>query len=350
MSLESALDEERLEVLRILEGKSQTSKKPTARRRTSPPATQSPVRSMLDISTTSTFPKNNIATAAQKTKAESSPAPPSVRSMLDTSTPPPPGKSRPSPTRTEQSNVAGSRLDLESAYQFDMLPKIDTLSLPKRVSQGVKKQRKTSSDVSSSGLSASYKYSSLRDGHQSRLSRSPSSKLPGARSSSQGGKRLNTNSINFMSDPSKFVTDSGQEIDLNNAYRRLSDAALLRSGGSLSTLGERKLSDSIKGESSAPDGGTRMQKDVLGEAEEEAIDSTDDETDSDESFLDEARSKKPRRGRGRTRNSKDLGDEDGNAGPGNENDKPKSLLAAAEDERKFNLFYNFLILHCIVLD
>ena len=339
MSLETALDEERLEVMRILEGKSQISKKPLARRKLSPPAAQSPIRSMLDISTTSAVPKRNVASISPKAKAESSPAPPTVRSMLDTSTPlppPHPRQSGPSPSRLEHTSTGGTRLDPKSAYQFDMLPTIDARSLPKRVSQGIKKQRKTSSEVPSSGVSASYRHSSLRDGHHPRLSQSPSSRLPGTRSASQGGKRLNTNSFNLMSDPSKFVTDSGQEIDLNNAYRRLSDAALLRSGGSLSTLGERKLSDSIKGESAAPGGGMRMQKEVLGEAEEEAVDSTDDEADSDESFLDEAWSKNHRRGRRRTRNSKSLDDEEGSTSPGNENHQPKSLLAAAEDEREFS--------------
>lgn len=137
-----------------------------------------------------------------------------------------------------------------------------------------------------------------------------------------------------MSDPSKFVTDSGEEIDLHNAYRRLSDAALLRSGGSLSALGERNLSDSLKGEITAPGGGMRMQKDVLGEAEEEAVNSTDDEVDSDESFLDEAWSERHHRGRGRTRRSKPGSADEKSASLGKGNSEPRSLLAAAEDERK----------------
>ena len=154
---------------------------------------------------------------------------------------------------------------------------------------------------------------------------------------------MKTNSFNLMSDPSKFVTDSGKEIDLHNAYRRLSDAALLRSGGTLSTLGERNLSDPMRGETIAPGGGMRMQKDVLGEAEEEAVNSTDDEVDSDESFLNEAWSGRHHRGRGRTRKSKPQSTGENSASPGKEDSAPKSLLAAAEDERKLYEIKNALI-------
>ena len=297
---------------------------------------------MLDISSTATAPKRETATAkAQAIKAESSPAPPPVRSMLDTSTPPPPPpytlqqpqQPGPSTLRLEHTGTVGTRLDPERAYQFDMMPTIDTRSFPKRVRHSGKRQ-KDSSDTQPAGSSVSGIHGSLKTEHHSRLSQSPSSRLPGARSASQGGRRLNTNSFNLMSDPSKFVTDSGKEIDLHNAYRRLSDAALLRSGGTLSTLGERNLSDPMRGETIAPGGGMRMQKDVLGEAEEEAVNSTDDEVDSDESFLNEAWSERHHRGRGRTRRSKPQSTGENSASPGKRDSAPKSLLAAAEDERK----------------
>src|SRR6266550_3716710 len=70
-------------------------------------------------------------------------------------------------------------------------------------------------------------------------SMSPASRVPG-RSASPGGRMLNTNSFNLMSDPKKYVLDSGKVVDMQSAYRRLSDAALLRSGGALASLPSRK--------------------------------------------------------------------------------------------------------------
>lgn len=133
---------------------------------------------------------------------------------------------------------------------------------------------------------------------------------------------LNTNSLNLMSSPGKYVTDSGKVVDMNSAYRRLSDAALLRSGGALSSLPSRKGSDPAKGESLAPGGGVRLATDDFGD--DEAVESSDD--DSDASSDGNEWSSNKRRGRRRTR-------EDKTAKNGT-NKTAKSLLAAAEDERK----------------
>ena len=333
MSLESALDEERLEVIRILEGKTHAPKGPPSRRRSSPPVRQSPVRSMLDISSTKTASKQLQNRSHQR--KESSPSSPPIRSMLDTSTPPPVPSSGISPSRMDRVNAAGvrTRLNPENAYQFEMTPSIDTQSLPKRVTQGGHRQKKSAQPPGTTSVAA-VGQRSAGGVREPRMSQSPSSRVPGARSASHGSRRLNTNSLNLMSNPTTFTTDSGKQINLQTAYRRLSDAALLRSGGSLSTLGVRKASDPAKGESSAPDGSIRMHKDGIGETGEEAIDSTDNDVDSDESFMDESSSKKNLRGRRRTRRPKSLGDGgNGSSAEEYEDKAPKSLLAAAEDER-----------------
>jgi len=138
--------------------------------------------------------------------------------------------------------------------------------------------------------------------------------------------------MNFQHDPKKYVSDNGKTIDMNNAYRRLSDAQLLRSGGSLSRLPTRKGSDPIKGETTAPDGGVRLQEDFDPDAEE-AINSSDDA--GSEGDTEDELSIEKRRGRDRTRrhpsnhseSSPALSDEEANR-------RPKSLLAAAEEERQ----------------
>jgi len=88
----------------------------------------------------------------------------------------------------------------------------------------------------------------------------------------------------------------------------------------LAALGSRKGSDGSRGESLAPDGGVRLTKDYSLE-DEDAVNS-DSDSDSDSSDF----TPEDKRGRGRTRDSSSPTDPDRR--------QPKSLLAAAEDERQ----------------
>ena len=129
-----------------------------------------------------------------------------------------------------------------------------------------------------------------------------------------------------MTGPGKFVvSDSGHLIDMTNAYRRLSDAALLKSGGSLSQLPARKDYNKDTGEQIAPDGGVRLAKDYQHPTEDEDAIETSDENSSNDDILSENL-----RGRGRTRKGSNEAVEDDEDA---EKRKPKSLLAAAEQER-----------------
>jgi len=340
MSLESALAEEAREVVAILEGKNL---KQTHRVRTASPAgvAQSPVRSMLDIGDTSSPKARHASVAGVAVGITKAGAPLSshepIRSMLDTTSPPPtPGSPSAPGARTASMSppplavqpIVGSKFDPESAYQFDMLPSNDRNALPKRVTLGGRKQRGAMASVfgSSDGR--------LRpDGGRGSLlsvgnkSRSPGPQLSGGRSQSPVTSKLNTNSMNLMTGPGKFVvSDSGQLIDMSNAYRRLSDAALLKSRGSLSQLPARKDYNKDTGEQIAPDGGVRLAKDYHHPIEDEdAIESSDEEDTSSDELPGENR-----RGRGRTRKGSNEAVEDDEAA---EKRKPKSLLAAAEQER-----------------
>jgi hypothetical protein len=128
-----------------------------------------------------------------------------------------------------------------------------------------------------------------------------------------------------MSDPKKYVTDSGKVVDMSSAYRRLSDGALLRSGGTLSSLPSRKGSDPAKGESLAPGGGVRLATDDFGD--EDVIESSEDDN-YDSADSDDGWGSQKRRGRRRTRQDSETGKH------GAQKKVAKSLLAAAEDERK----------------
>lgn len=305
MSLEAAMDDERKEVLALLEANTRAnsgrSGSPHVGGRAGSPA-MSPVRSMLDVGGLHVADWSHLGKKKRNTSRGSNPSspPPSARSF------------------------GGSSVDPESQYQFSMLPTIEAHSMPKRVSQG----GKASTTVKPRAMSSVFgdqsgKAVSNRDrdrhgsfnGYQSKKASSPG---PG-RSQSPGGRMLNTNSMNLMASPNKYVTDSGKVIDMSSAYRKLSDANLSRSGGSLSSLPSRKGSDPTKGESLAPGGGVRLATDDFGD-DEAAVESSEND-DTEDSDVDGWGGGK-RRGRQRRRS-------DGSEGKG-----PKSLLAAAEEERE----------------
>lgn len=327
MSLESALDEERREIMALLEGRPQRVSSPA--RAQSPAAAKSPVRSMLDIG---------------------GPPPPARPSMLDVGGPPPtatrhmsiaapvvkgplgggvrsPSASSASPPPQIRTALGSSPRNPEDAYQFEMLPTIEAHSMPKRVTQGGKKKKQpTQADEILEAVRDRGRHGSAMGLLGKHKSSSPAP--AGGRSASPGGRKLNTNSLNLMPSPNKYVSESGKIVDMNNAYRRLSDAALLRSGGSLSHYSSRKASDAGSRDHVAPDGGVRLEKDYYADDDEDAVASSEEEKglsgSSDEEWTEN------KRGRRRHRQKDDDDDDDDKASR-----SPKSLLAAAEDERKY---------------
>jgi hypothetical protein len=104
-----------------------------------------------------------------------------------------------------------------------------------------------------------------------------------------------------------------------NAYRRLSDAALARSGGSLSELGRRKRSDDMAGSG-------RLAKDYIGPDGELLVeDSSEDDRSSSEDEGERGRKGARSLDSGK---GKDGGSESATARTA------RSLLAAAEEERR----------------
>ena len=387
MSLESALDEERKEIMQILEGRPAQPRSPAITGRSSP--SPAPVRSMLDVAGPSVPRHGSIAgtgVGVTNPTSRTGLSSPTVRSMLDPNSPPPTQSTHSTNSSASsllalggshhrtQSDAASHPSDVRSRgasernksaadplpdYQFEMLPSVQNQALPKRVSQGGKKQINSMAAIMQGQELSPFPRGRDRGRHNSTAgimggkSRSPSSRLIN-RSQSPGGSLLNTNSYNPMTTPGKFVTDGGKVIDMNSAYRRLSDAALLNSGGTLSNLPTRSASGRARldsGETLSPSGEVRMQKDyyIDDDNEEGAVESSDEEQSSG----DENWGPQSVRGRRKGRRKKGVGGGEGDTeesessmtlrgarrgqqgtGKAGAPTKVKSLLAAAEEERK----------------
>lgn len=413
MSLESAADDERREILELLDGRqpaSQQSSQQQPRRNASP---QPPIRSMLDVSSDAAPPRHGsiagigVGVTAPPNNKRTTTAPsanpnPGVRSLVDRAASPSPLRSSHSATDSAIPPVDGAsgdgdkehkdghrrasdtansihpetrtrdHVDINQDYRFDMLPSIPNQALPKRVSQGGKKKHlKSNNSHNSSGTGANATHQSSmatvmsgsefsplpgntrgRDLGRSnstlvtqRRSKSPSSRASQtARSPSPGGNLLSPNSRDSATNPSKFVTGSGKVINMDHAYRRMSNAALSAAGGSLAHLPKGAATSNERGQSadSLSDGDSRVHKDYYSDTPEGGA-SEDYSTDEgeDTSSGDEDCKSASQRGRRRTRKKSDSEGNDKNDAAGGSNKKRprvRSLLAAADEERTFFQF------------
>ncbi|KAF5657780.1 usp family [Fusarium heterosporum] len=351
MSIEAMLDMERKEVLALLENRPRPRHEPAmqgAMRAASPYATsRSPVRSMLDVDGQSnpSYPRQAPVRSMLDT---TSPPPPRIRSMLDTETPIG-GPSRPSGTSTTPNspvmtkaslapvNVGHTRSfsdassnpvefgprattarknDPTLGYQFsDIITRNTGQQLPKRNTQGGRKSSASAMtealrNADLSGLQIpgeSDRKRSWFGGSSSKKSKSPHNRL---------NSRSSSPNVTQTLSPGTAMLDDGRIVDISNAYRRLSDANLAYSGGSLSTLAMRNREDSQNG---------RMIKDYLGPDGEHLGSSDEDEPYSSDDE-DRGRKKAPR-----------SLNPDATGQPGGDSNKDRrqslSLLAAAEEER-----------------
>ncbi|KLU88340.1 hypothetical protein MAPG_07327 [Magnaporthiopsis poae ATCC 64411] len=301
MSMEAMLDEERREVLALLEGSAAARHRGPASisgRSQSPYSTgpRSPVRSMLDYDEPSPSASSNAAGVRNSPRPSPRPRPAQiapVRSMLDFDAPPvapkpvrsmldpdsPPLRAKPSisaqtsPVSSPRSHTASvptaqhprsfsdaaSKLadfgprspalpDPTAGYQFSgIITNHAGQALPKRVTQGSKRsvmsELMRGGDVGSLGIPGDKgrPYSTIGpSAHPPKPSRTSKSKSPhgrlGMRSQSPGMLL----SGRHLSPAGRALVDETQKLDMHNAYRRLSDANLARSGGSLAILSRTK--------------------------------------------------------------------------------------------------------------
>lgn len=364
MSIDAMLDMERREVLALLENKTQASASPERERRSASPyaTARSPVRSMLDIEEEPTTAKPRPSPTRQ--------AP--VRSMLDPGThlgqSKSQGGSNTSPNSPTSSIESGSKVrsPSQSSHHRSMS---DAAFKPAEFGPRSSVNSSAGGNDPTSGYQFSGIYNSLGGGQQTQQlplratqksgSRSQTKagslgealrnsdlsglQLPGDRgrnSSLSGLNRLGNKSrsphnrlSNRSGSPASFspqlpqsrtYLNDSQFLDLNNAYRRLSDANLAYSAGSLSQLPMRKPS--------ADPGEGRLIKDYLGpdgeqlgSSEDEEPYSTDDET--------RGRKKEPRSLNPDAKGESSEGKSRSRSGGGQR--KTLSLLAAAEEEREW---------------
>ena len=374
MSLEAALEEERREVMNILEGRP-TMNRDAFNGQTSSSSQNSglrssapPIRSMLDIDA-SPASKHASSSGVQAHGISNQP----VRSMLDIDTPEPtrdaskmPSSPQPShipgsgPHRTHASDVRPRALkdregvDPSTDFQFSMLPSIQNQALPKRVTQGGKKfippiMQGHEPIPSQRGRDGGKRHTMASFGG--------GSKFPSSRAFNRSQSPGIGLTPGLMPGQGKYVTESGKVIDMSTAYRKLNEAALLNvGGGGLSNQPSDTAAGSTtttgKSELLSPGEELRLPTDYYPptEGDEDEPGESSEEGEHVGGSGDEHRC--PAGTRGRRRGRQHQGVEGGNIGPeGRElrsHDtegmlglgktpgprKPKSLLAAAEEERK----------------
>ncbi|KAH8811957.1 hypothetical protein F5884DRAFT_877288 [Xylogone sp. PMI_703] len=343
MSLESMLDQERREVLALLEGPSSSRPRGSASsagsgRASSPFTPRSPVRSMLDVGDdVPDKSQRHASIAGINTGVTPAQRGGQVRSMLDISSPPPKSVARSAqtsptePTHKQTTNkipprslsdaasrpaefgprASNTRSNPTANYQFAGFLSSNPGGpiIPKRNTQAGKKMIPNTMAEIARGVDLSG-FGAVDNGHRhSSKSRSPHNRLSLRSASPHSG----------MLSPDQIALDSGRVLDLNNAYRRLSDANLARSGTSLSALSAKK--DRKGSKDTADDENTRLEKDYTPIDGDLPDDSSDDIHSSDEE------------NRGRKKESRD---ENTTLGMGRAKGPrtAQSLLAAAEEERQ----------------
>ncbi|KAG5979165.1 hypothetical protein E4U55_005482 [Claviceps digitariae] len=365
MSIDAMLDMERQEVLELLENKNLNNATSPTRMRSSSPYTnapRSPVRSMLDIVEEPSHSSPTQSTQAPvrsmldvDSPVTASQAP--VRSMLDIDVPSPPGsvhgrnsspatpneplfKSLSSSSQGYFHRRSGSdaafkpaefgpraraKSDRVSEYQFSgILPQYTANPVNKRISGAASGKRLPSAALGDALRNADL--SSLQlPGDRGRNS-SVSGRLGQAQSKSPhnrwAARSRSPATFQSLLPPNKAMLNGGQMVDISSAYRRLSDANLAFSGGSLSQLPMRKRSDDA--------GEGRLIKDYLG-PDGEHLESSDEDDPASSDDEDRGRKTAPRSlnpdaheeaEAGATRSASRQGDR-----------KTLSLLAAADEER-----------------
>lgn len=361
-SMEAALDEERIAILALLEGQKNKTAKGVHSRTSSPTpygGPRSPMRSMLDVDDGASARHNSIAAATAGATGVTSRSG-AIRSMLDIG-----GSSKSAHTSPTEANYNLQSLNSPrvrsqsdaSAHAVDFVPRAPvrqdpTLGyqfsgilpsnpggpvVPKRNTQAGRKSSAPPNAmveaIREAGLADYVKDFRGRNAMAStnvgshHKSRSPVNRFS-SRSKSPGPSRLSAPPNVTHNQPGKYTLDDGRIVDMNSAYRRLSNANLALAGGTLSDLasrsGQRRMSS---GDALSPTGGARLTKDYTFEEDEGALaDSSDDyEATSDE---ETGRGRKAGKADTQSKTTVSMGQAQGPR-------KTLSLMAAAEEERTY---------------
>ncbi len=218
----------------------------------------------------------------------------------------------------------------EAAYQFSgylpsnpggpVIPKRNTLAGKKAIPSAMPEVVR-GGDLSNFGVSRDRRNHSIATtGISTAKSRSPHNRLG-----------IRSNSPHLNPDPTKFTLTDGRVIDMNNAYRRLSDANLALSGGRLSSLSGKKNRRRTDSGDAADTHSARLEKDYTPVDGEDAVaDSSDEDTHSSDEDHHRGRQKT-----GRVNREEEDHPESRTIGMGKAKGPRTalSLMAAAEEER-----------------
>lgn len=313
---------------------------------TSPTRAQQPIRSMLDIN-------GSTPVAPIRSMLDINGSPPVTASTKSTQTSPTEANHRSyvannlqhrsqSDASTQRPTDFGPRapprINDPSAYQFSgyltsnpggpVVPKRNTQAGKKPGISNAMAEAVRGGDLSGFGLTGRD-----RERNQSIASTGISTTAKSKSPHNRLGLRSNSPHASMLSpDSTKFTLTDGRVIDMNIAYRRLSDANLALSGGGLSSLSEKGRRRRTNSRDAVDPDGARLEKDYTPlEGEDAVVDSSDDDCSDDE------------RSRGRKKGGRD------NEGGGEESDPESktigmgrakgprtalSLMAAAEEERE----------------
>ncbi|PQE10028.1 universal stress protein [Rutstroemia sp. NJR-2017a BVV2] len=289
----------------------------------SPPPTP-PVRSMLDVSASPRAPVTSGSQSAQTspTLAHHKPYTQNTRHSRSSSD----AATRPT---VEFGPRATTRIDPKE-YQFSgYLPNNPGGPVvPKRNTQAGKRFTNSMAEIVRAGADLSGFGGGSRD--RGRNNSIAGNGISNSKSKSPHNRfSLRSNSPVPAADPSKFaVLDDGRVIDVNSAYRRLSDANLARSNGGLSSLSKKGRQNRPNEGGASASSGARLEKDYVPMEGDEHIEDSTDESDSE-----------GQRGRKKAARSDDAsakGPEDKTLGMGRARGPrtPLSQMAAAEEERQ----------------
>lgn len=296
MSLESALEEERLEILKLLERPRKASPSPSGAYST-PSSPRQRYTSLTGGSRTSS-PNRGGSTPLVPSLIDAVASAPYGSAATETASPEAISPASPSPTTSTVNGVHRSRSDASAnappfssmgrgltpneAYNFNPLPSVPVSALPLRVSNP--------------------KLHEPQPGGSWKRSKSPLyGRSASPRSSTGRVASPPPTQLSPLIEPP--VVDI---IDLEHAYARLNDAAMASSGGVLGSLPERRTvvtedGEHVRagsGETLTVDGGVRLQKDIHLGGETAVVDTSEDESsDQDSNSISDADERRGRLGR-----------------------------------------------------
>lgn len=342
MSQEAAAEEERLEVLELLD-----TPPTTTTRGNRNPLQQPPVRSMLDVTPGPlparpgsiagigvgvTPPSERTSTAIRLSEPASSPL------WLSSSV-----ASTPTAPQITQSDPCTPSQELDQASAERQSPDVnirstDALSQTQNRPPSKAVQGKNAKAVAMGGFDVNAFLSQSRGRDTSRFI-SPRGLSLDSKVSTAGRSRSPVNARFLSVNPyaaarsDRLITEKGNVIDKDKAHRHLSDEMLSQSSGSLANLPKASPRQGSESDAAVSPGDERLEKDLY-DSENNPIGTSDEESDTTSSE-DDARPSSRKKGSKRDRKiPADLcSSTKGGESVPSESKPPQSLLAAAEEER-----------------